>query len=315
MTTKGSRQPKQQPKSAKALKKRAKTQVSTLGTDCLSWELSMLIHPQRTLQKSKKSSPTTKKPTTATTGPTGSAARFFGTNELFEQVLLHNNTLKGLMPLRRVCKRWQAVIEGTPFLQRQIFLAPQSPTHEWHGDDRKHPFWSNDFYLQHPARQSVLVKKPKGTAPESGKEVYTCAEINPLLFHKTPSHATIPIWQPRKYDPRWRGQNDWNSQELYLRMEAKPSGIRTKSPLLQMFATQPPLKVTGLRVHDPNQGTSTRDVRNPEGVKVIDILRAVEQLEGRKAVVVDEVIFPSDGQEMIEIEAHRDDFPYGTITF
>jgi hypothetical protein len=64
-----------------------------------------------------------------------------------------------------------------------------------------------------------------------------------------------------------------------------------------------------LRVYDSNFRTSTRDVRNPKGVKMVDILRAAEQLEGRKAVIVDEVIIPPEGQEKIQIKSHRDDFP------
>jgi hypothetical protein len=47
-------------------------------------------------------------------------------------------------------------------------------------------------------------------------------------------------------------------------------------------------------------------------VKVIDVLRAAEQLEGRKVVVVEDTIFPSEDQETIRIKSHRDDFPHFT---
>jgi hypothetical protein len=212
--------------------------------------------------------------------------------------------------LRRVCKKWQAVIEGTPSLQRILFLAPQPSDHEWHGDYRSNPFWRNRCSAG--PIESLLEKKPEGTAPEAGKAVHTSARINPLLFYKQPGHASLPIWQPHKYDYRVAIANEWNSQEIYLRVESKPNGIKTNSPLLQMFATQPPLETMILRVYDSGFRASARDIRNAKGVKVIDVLRAAEQLEGRKVVVVEDTIFPSEDQETIRIKSHRDDFPHFT---
>jgi hypothetical protein len=95
-------------------------------------------------------------------------------------------------------------------------------------------------------------------------------------------------------------------------VESKPNGIKTNSPLLQMFATQPPLETMILRVYDSGFRASARDIRNAKGVKVIDVLRAAEQLEGRKVVVVEDTIFPSEDQETIRIKSHRDDFPHFT---
>jgi hypothetical protein len=82
--------------------------------------------------------------------------------------------------------------------------------------------------------------------------------------------------------------------------------------LLQMFATQPPLETMILRVYDSGFRASARDIRNAKGVKVIDVLRAAEQLEGRKVVVVEDTIFPSEDQETIRIKSHRDDFSHFT---
>jgi hypothetical protein len=78
-------------------------------------------------------------------------------------------------------------------------------------------------------------------------------------------------------------------------MEKKPKGIKINSPLFRMFATQPPLEAMSFRVYEDGY-RSTRDIRNSKGLKVIDILRAAESLEGRKAVVVNGTIFPPEDQ-------------------
>jgi hypothetical protein len=208
------------------------------------------------------------------------------------------------MTLRRVCRGWQAVIEDTPSLQRLIFLAPQPSDHEWHGDDRNNPFWE-----QWLPTESLLVKKPTGSAPDAGKEVRTSARINPLLFYKQPEHDAMPIWHQQAYYPDYRAKNDWSSQELYLRMEKKkPKGIKISSPLFRMFATQPPLEAMSFRVYEDGY-RSTGDIRNSKGLKVIDILRAAESLEGRKAVVVNGTIFPPEDQQSMRITSHKDNFP------
>lgn len=235
------------------------------------------------------------------------ATRFFGTTELLAEVLLNIGTLKDLMILRGVCQKWRDVIEDTPSLQRLIFLAPQpSEDHEWHGDDRRHRFWTDRVKVK-----SILLNLPKGHDNSSTRsEVLSSARINPLLFYTKPEHVAIPIWRPRKYSERFGAAQHWTSQELYLRMEAKPPGIRANSPLLRMFATQPPLPVMSLRTYDSDHRNSVRDIRNPKGVKVADILRAASQLGGRKAVVVDEVIFPEGtDRRMMMIRSHKDDFP------
>jgi hypothetical protein len=152
-----------------------------------------------------------------------------------------------------------------------------------------------------------LVKKPIGTPTDRLTEVVTAARINPFLFYKKGENARTPIWHPWQY-----GWHDWcsfwTSEELFLRMDARPMRMKTSSVLLNMFATQPPLLEMTLRIKDTNHFKSSRRIYSPKGLRVIDVLRAAEQLTGDKALVVENVFFPPDGVDVIPWDIWRDRF-------
>jgi hypothetical protein len=228
----------------------------------------------------------------ATTVQSGrSAVQFFGTTELLEQVLLNIGTFKELMKLRRVCRKWRDVIEDTASLRPIMFLASQPLDHEW-------------YFL---GGSNLLVKGEKGSVTNEHTKIVSSARINPMLFYKKPEHARAPIWA--KNSLRFDLPSSWTSQELYVRMEGKPLHVKTKSPISSMFATQPPLTVMSLRTYDSGHRRVAREIRNPKGLKVIDVLRAVKQLSGQKAIVLDRIFFPQDDDQTLTVEVHIDEFP------
>lgn len=222
-----------------------------------------------------------------------SAARFFSTTELLEQVFLNVGNVKDLMPMRRVCHKWQDVIEGTRSLQKIMFLIPQQLDHEWHGVIPQSK-------VGNKGRALVLFKHPRGTPRVRRIKIVESARLNPLLFYKSSEHARVPIWHPWAYN----ALGSWTSQELYLRKDIRPKRTKINSTLLTMFATQPPVSEITLRTSDH----SSRQICNAKGVKVIDVLRVAEQFTGWKAVVVKHVFFPPDEADVVVRKYYRDVF-------
>lgn len=187
--------------------------------------------------------------------------------------------------------KWQDVVEGSPSLKKIMFLAPEQADHEWHTEDRR---MADGEVLE------FLARKPTGSARDPSARIFDSARVNPLLFTKRVTRDMREyLTYPSISWPLWRAlrgtlSHDWILQELYLRKTERPSGIKAKSPILKMFATQPPVPVMTLGTDDRAFGMSERKVRNPKGVKIIDILRASGALAGKKAVVVDSLIFPPD---------------------
>ena len=202
--------------------------------------------------------------------------------------------------MRRVYHKWQDVIEGTLSLKKIIFLAPQQLDHEWHCQPShiRHP---------NPDHSMVLVKQPIGSGRNRDTQVINAAYLNPVLLYKKSENAEIPIWYPWQYGygghPRF-----WTSEELCFRMDVRPKHVRTNSALLNMFITHPPLFEITLRTRDTDHRKSSRRIQNPKGLKVIDVLRATEQLSGNKAVVVEHVFFPSPGVDILEWNVWQDLF-------
>ena len=225
------------------------------------------------------------------------ANNVFRTTELLEQILLEVGTMEDLIRMRRVCHKWQDVIQDTRSVQRIIFLSPQDLDHEWHTWVRIGP--GPPHYK--------LVKEPKtsresdGSTDEDYPGILQSACINPLLFCQLSGYASIPIWDTGSYDR-------WTSEELVLREGARIKGtkIKVSSPLLNMFATQPPLCEMTFRT----SGDPARQIRNSKGIKVIDVLRVAEGLVGGWAgrVVVDYAFFPPEDADAIYTEEHLDLF-------
>lgn len=203
------------------------------------------------------------------------ANQVFGTNELLEQILLHVGTLEDLIRMRGVNRQWKDVIEGTVSLKQIIFLSPQEPEHVWH-----------TFVSLGPGLPLYkFVKDPKGSwNTDENPGILQSARINPLLFRQLSENENIPVWYTGS-----RGR--WTSEELHLREGARINGTKMKvsSPLLNMFATQPPLEVMMFRTG----GDPARQIRNRKGIKVIDVLKVAEGLAGgfEGRVVVDYIIF------------------------
>jgi hypothetical protein len=217
----------------------------------------------------------------------------FGTSELLEQILLNVGNMKDLIRMRGVCHKWKDVIEGTQSLMQIIFLAPQQHDYEWH----------NWVRIDLGPPRYKLVKEPK-TDVETEKDnpgILQSARINPLLFFQLEEHALFPVWKTASY-------HRWTSQELHLREGArlKGTGIRVSSSLLNMFATQPPVYEMSFRT----RGDPARQIRNRKGIKVIDVLRVAEGLEGglNGRVVIDYVFFPPEDVDVVYRRDYSDRF-------
>jgi hypothetical protein len=203
--------------------------------------------------------------------------------------------MEDLIRMRRVCHKWQDVIQGTKSLQEIIFLSPQELEHQWHT-------WTR-LDGGHP--RYMLVKEPTTSQDaETDKDdrgILQSTRINPLLFWQLSKYESIPIWDTGRHDR-------WTSEELVLRDGARIKGtkIRVSSPLLNTFATQPPLCEMTFRTG----GDPARQIRNPKGIKVIDVIRVAESLGGGWAgrVVVDYTFFPPEDVDVIYTEDHLDFF-------
>lgn len=186
--------------------------------------------------------------------PTQSAAQVFATTELLEKILISLQQVKHLMKTRRVCHRWQDVIDGTESLKKKMWLAPQQLDHEW--------------YLS--ASATELRKRPVSTAAADGDVSYKSACINPFLFF---TKSEPPIWKSHFH-------NCWVSQPLYLHEQPQSTSRKAKSLFLKIFATQPPvtvlyLRTTGEHGQGPrNYGCLVQQIKNKKGMKVGDVLRA-----------------------------------------
>lgn len=188
--------------------------------------------------------------------------------------------------MRGVSRQWRDVIAGTESLKKIIFLSPQDVDHKWRSWVKIDP--GSILYK--------LVKEPKRSPGEEQEweRLLKPARINPLLFRQLSDYANKPVWNT--------GRNDrWTSEELHLREGARLQGTKLKvsSLVLNMFATQPPLKEMTFRTGS----TSARQIRNSKGIKVIDVLRVAEGLVGGRAgrVVADYVFFPPEDVD----EIHR----------
>lgn len=223
------------------------------------------------------------------------ANQVFGTNELLEQILLNVGTMKDLISMRRVCHKWQDVIQGTQSLMQIMSLSPQEHDHEWRSMIRIGP----------GSPRYALAKEPRRTLDpkEEASWFLQPARVNPLLFRQLSKYANIPIWHTGSGDR-------WTSEELHLREGASIKGtkIKVSSPLLNVFATQPPVYEMSFRIGGP--GSPARQIRNRQGIKVIDVLRVAEGLVGGLdgRVVVEDVLFPPEDVDVIYRHNHLDAF-------
>ena len=184
------------------------------------------------------------------------------------------------------------MIEDTKSLKQIIFLSPQESDDVWHTFVNLDP--GGPYYK--------FVKEPKANWEDKEYPgILQSARINPLLFRQLSENAMIPMW----YTGR---QDRWTSEELHLREGAGINGtkIKVSSPLLNMFATQPPLEAMTFRTGS----NSARQIRNRKGIKVIDVLRVAEGLAGglNGRVVVDHVLFSQEDVDEIYPEYHLDRF-------
>ena len=194
--------------------------------------------------------------------------------------------------MRGVNRQWKAVIEGTKSLKQIIFLSPQKSDHVWHTFVNLGPDGPLYKFVMEP-KENWEDKEYPG--------ILQSARINPLLFRQLSKNAAIPLW--------YTGREDrWTSEELHLRKGASIDGtkIKVSSPLLNMFATQPPLEVMTFRTGS----NSARQIRNRKGIKVIDVLRVAQGLVGGLdgRVVVDYVLFAQEDDDEIYPEYHLDRF-------
>lgn len=186
------------------------------------------------------------------------------------------------MTMRRVAPQWRAVIDDTTSLKQKMWLAPQQLDHEWYLSP------GADFLRKRPA----LTGRSAAAAADSDDIVYKSGLTNPFLFEKSLSpRAAQPIWSSRFH-------KSWVSPPLLVREDVKFRVRKAKSLFLQMFATQPPVKLMYLRIRSADSVLGSdrslvEQVKNAKGVRVGDVLRAVSHLsESHKmAFVVDEMMF------------------------
>lgn len=300
MAPKRRRHEKAQSKRDTTSQKRAKLQVGTSrgpGTSTLRLVSNKVLIPfqhtndnaattEALSARSQSSLPNTTQPEQ----PASAAAQVFATPELLEQVLLAVNDVKWFMLMRRVASQWRAVIDDTTSLRKKMWLAPQQLDHEW--------------YLSPGAE--FLRKRPIATgrlaAADSGDIIYKSGITNPFLFDKSSPYRSRPIWTSHYH-------NSWVSPPLFVREQASSSFRKTGSLFLKMFATQPPVPAMYLRVRGDesalrNYRCLVEQVKNPKGVKVGDVLRAVAHLSEsqKRAFVVDEMLFDLERFSEISIE-------------
>ena len=155
----------------------------------------------------------------------------------------------------------------------------------------------------------ALAKEPKESLDLAEKGQYHIlkpARIDPLLFRQLSEYAKMPVWNTGRY-------GRWTSEELHLRQGARVKGtkIKVSSPLLNMFATQPPLCEMTFRTG----GDPERQIRNRKGIKVIDVLRVAEGLAGgwEGRAVVDEVTSPQGHADVVYRQSRLDPFYWWNI--
>jgi hypothetical protein len=224
--------------------------------------------------------PTTNQPSE----PTSAATQVFAITELLEQILLFVEDIPSLMTKRRVAPQWRVVIDDTTSLKQKMWLAPQQLDHEWYLSP------GADFLRKRP-----ILTGRSAAAADSEDVVYKSGLTNPFLFEKSLSpRAAQPIWSSHFH-------NSWVSPPLLLREGVKFRVREAKSLFLQMFATQPPVKLMYLRIRSADSMLGSyrsliEQVKNAKGVRVGDVLRAVSRLsESHKmAFVVDEMMFDVD---------------------
>ncbi|GAB7323665.1 hypothetical protein MBLNU13_g07143t1 [Cladosporium sp. NU13] len=248
-----------------APKRRRQDKAQSKG-DVVTQKRIKLQHRDNTTATAKITSTSAQDSTSNTTQPAQSAAaQAFATTELLEQILLAVDDIKSLLLMRRVAPQWRTFIDETSSLKNKMWLVPQQLDHEEH-----------EWYLSPGA--IYLHKRPRTT------DAAAVAGSGDVIYRGT-------------YRPIWRSEfhSTWISQPLFIRKQAKPSLLKTRSIFLKMFATQPPVPVMYLRVR--NGDNELRNYRC--------LVERVKNSKGEAMLIVEEMMFPLEQESEIEARPYR----------
>lgn len=170
----------------------------------------------------------------------------FATTELLEQILSYLN-VKDLSYAQFVSPKWQAVIQGSMALQKNMFLRAEKKGLCWHKPvDSWFSFLQDLRFI--PAHDPGAV---------SDDDIRFGARINTLFFRMHP------------------GGVEMVSRDTILR-------LKHNSPMAQQFLSQPPVTKVFVSVLGEKELVACDDITRKEGLRVMDVLSMVDEMESKR---------------------------------
>lgn len=185
------------------------------------------------------------------------ATRVLMVTELLELVLIRL-PIRTILIARRTSKKWKAVIDGSPDLQKELFyVADESQARLLHDNNTLGPLSPSRCSLKDSG--SMIVK--------------VSADLNPLLFDlfdATKAHSDrASYFAPDSVKFKIKVHQDWASDN------------RTAS-YLKMYISNPPPTHVEIR---SDEGKFSAHISNKQGIKVGQVLGELSELYSTKGVV------------------------------
>ena len=182
------------------------------------------------------------------------------TPELLEHILLQLPT-KSALYVQRVSKHWNAVIANSPQIQRALFKRRE----------RSETVFTLAEYGLGRHRGLRIVDRLAAHDVGAGPATALHCHPNPFLCLQPKGHRLIDNYPPTLDHQLRHGLRLPLSQ---LALEALRATPRTKSSLLDMFLTQPPISEAQLIAVTQNRKSIKGVVIQPGGLRLADIAAA-----------------------------------------
>ncbi|KAL7822818.1 hypothetical protein V8C26DRAFT_387579 [Trichoderma gracile] len=177
--------------------------------------------------------------------------------ELLESIFLLLDPVTILTSIQRVNKTWKGVVEGSPALQRKLYLKPDGkvklglhPQAQWLKDDRE----------KFPAVNSLLVRYFKNCFFNFGRTYGWLRRAESFYEHRWTRHhhrlkrMDMP-WEPSSiYQPMLERRLD--GRETIEAIQERERFTRSGASWRNMLVCQPPIYSFGVMIFQPQRGAS-----------------------------------------------------------